>query len=311
MGDTYRDPVDHLRTTRPLAGESLIDVVHWPGYLLIVAGVVGGVGALAAFGTGHHAEGMTFGVVAIVVTVVGLAWLAFEHRRIRKIADRWYTEHPEVRRRLDILVRLEIPASRGFTGSCEWVSRVHHDESRPCCVRSPLPAGPTMTDQLEDQTQGGSTVDRSLPGGCMADSDLPTKGRQRGVRAVELNVAARLENLALLRTLVGAIGTFEDLDFDAVADLRLAVDEVCTRLIRSALPDATLRLVVDPRKDEVVVEASAACDTHDVVAPGSFSWHVLTALADDVQTFHDGRQPDVAGSVFGITLTARRAASSR
>lgn len=73
-------------------------VVHWPGYLLIVAGVVGGVGALAAFGTGHHAEGMTFGVVAIVVTVVGLAWLAFEHRRIRKIADRWYTEHPEVRR---------------------------------------------------------------------------------------------------------------------------------------------------------------------------------------------------------------------
>lgn len=64
-------------------------------------------------------------------------------------------------------------------------------------------------------------------------------------------------------------------------------------------------------KDEVVVEASAACDTHDVVAPGSFSWHVLTALADDVQTFHDGRQPDVAGSVFGITLTARRAASSR
>ncbi|VBA36331.1 hypothetical protein LAUMK13_01065 [Mycobacterium innocens] len=30
MGDTYRDPVDHLHTTRPLAGESLIDVLHWP-----------------------------------------------------------------------------------------------------------------------------------------------------------------------------------------------------------------------------------------------------------------------------------------
>ena len=38
MGDTYRDPVDHFRTTRPLAGESLIDVLHWPGYLLVVAG---------------------------------------------------------------------------------------------------------------------------------------------------------------------------------------------------------------------------------------------------------------------------------
>jgi serine/threonine-protein kinase RsbW len=135
--------------------------------------------------------------------------------------------------------------------------------------------------------------------------------RQRGQRAVELHVAARLENLAMLRTLVGAIGTYEDLDFDAVADLRLAVDEVCTRLIRSATADATLIVVVDPQDDELVVEASAACDTHDVVSPGSFSWHVLTSLADDVETFHDGREPKETGSVFGIRLTARRAAASR
>ncbi len=47
-----------------------------------------------------------------------------------------------------------------------------------------------MTDQLEDQTQGGSTVRSSLPGGCMADL-YSTKGAN-GVRAVELNVAARL-----------------------------------------------------------------------------------------------------------------------
>jgi hypothetical protein len=98
MGDTYRDPVDHLRTTRPFAGESLIDVLHWPGYLLVVAGVVGGVGSLTAFGTGHHNQGMAAGTVAIVVTVLGLVWLAFEHRRIRRIADRWYAEHPEVSR---------------------------------------------------------------------------------------------------------------------------------------------------------------------------------------------------------------------
>lgn len=98
MGDTFRDPIDHLRTTRPLAGESLIDVLHWPGYLLIVAGVIGGCGSLAAFGSGHHNEGMTAGVTAIVITVVGLVWLALEHRRIRRLCDRWYTEHPEVHR---------------------------------------------------------------------------------------------------------------------------------------------------------------------------------------------------------------------
>ena len=145
----------------------------------------------------------------------------------------------------------------------------------------------------------------------MTDAKLHGNRRQRGHRAVEVQVAARLENLAMLRTLVGAIGTFEDLDFDAVADLRLAVDEVCTRLIRSATPDATLVVVVDPLDDELIVEASAACDTYDVVSPGSFSWHVLTSLADDVQTFHDGREPPEAGSVFGIALTARKAAANR
>jgi anti-sigma regulatory factor (Ser/Thr protein kinase) len=145
----------------------------------------------------------------------------------------------------------------------------------------------------------------------MTDTGLRADKRQRGQRAVELHVAARLENLAMLRTLVGAIGTYEDLDFDAVADLRLAVDEVCTRLIRSATADATLVVVVDPQENELVVEASAECDTHDVVSPGSFSWHVLTSLADDVQTFHDGREPNETGSVFGIRLTARRAAVGR
>jgi serine/threonine-protein kinase RsbW len=163
-----------------------------------------------------------------------------------------------------------------------------------------------MTNRLERK----GSVGQMLPGDHMSDAELLGR-RNRGHRAVELQVAARLENLAMLRTLVGAIGTFEDLDFDAVADLRLAVDEVCTRLIRSATPDAILSVIVDPRENELVVEASAACDTHDVVTPGSFSWHVLTSLADDVQTFHDGRDPDATGSVFGITLTARRSATGR
>ncbi|GFG72941.1 ATP-binding protein [Mycobacterium botniense] len=142
-------------------------------------------------------------------------------------------------------------------------------------------------------------------------AELPGGKHRRGERAVELRVAARLENLAIVRTLVGAIGTFEDLDFDAVADVRLAVDEVCTRLIRSATPDATLVVVVDPRADEVVIEASTTCATFDVVAPGSFSWHVLTSLADDVRTFHDDHRPGAAGGVFGITLTTRRTGSAR
>lgn len=143
----------------------------------------------------------------------------------------------------------------------------------------------------------------------MSDGALRSDPENRGNRAVEMRVAACLENLAVLRTLVGAVATFEDLDFDVVADLRLAVDEACTWLIRSASPGATLVLVVDPRDDEFVVEASAACQTADVVSPGSFSWHVLTSLADDVQTFRDGHEHGEPRGIFGITLTTRRVGS--
>lgn len=129
-------------------------------------------------------------------------------------------------------------------------------------------------------------------------------------RSVELRLAATLENLALMRTLVAAVGTFEDLDFDAVADLRLAVDEACTRLIRSAVPGAALVVRVRPEDEAVVVEASTEVTDADILTPGSFSWHVLSSLTDEVRTFQDG-QAAAAGQVAGIAMTTRRASSLR
>src|SRR4029077_2730589 len=139
----------------------------------------------------------------------------------------------------------------------------------------------------------------------MADVANTDNGHLRSDRSVELRVAAEVENLAILRTLVAAVGTVEDLDFDAVADLRLGVDEACTRLIRSAVPDSTLLLVVDPREDAVVIDASTTCKSPDILAPGSLSWHVRSSLTDEVRTFKDGRDPE-EGQVFGISMTARR-----
>lgn len=127
---------------------------------------------------------------------------------------------------------------------------------------------------------------------------------------VEFRVAAKLENLAVLRTLIAAVGTFEDLDMDTVADLRLAVDEACTRLIRSAVPGSTLVVVVRPRDSDVVIDASTTCSSPDIMAPGSFSWHVLSSLTDEVKTFQNGEAVDDA-AVFGISMTTRRASSLR
>lgn len=131
-----------------------------------------------------------------------------------------------------------------------------------------------------------------------------------GDRSVELVVAATPDNLAVLRTLVAAVAAFEDLDLDTVADIRLAVDEACTRLIRSAVPGSRLRVVLDPSDDAVVIRASACCIVNSngassVVEEGSFSWHVLSSLTDEVSTFADGQVAE-GTQILGISLTARR-----
>ena len=128
---------------------------------------------------------------------------------------------------------------------------------------------------------------------------------------VEFRVAAILESLATIRTLVNALGTLEDLDLDAIADLRLAVDEACTRLIRGAAPDASLVVKVDPHDSELVITASASCVGSDVLRPGTFSWHVISSLTDDVQVSRDSVEAQGDGGVISIAMTARRLESKR
>jgi len=165
-----------------------------------------------------------------------------------------------------------------------------------------------MTD---DKTGWGSLGSISPGGQYMSHTEQSEATHVQNPRSVELRVAALLENLAVVRTVIGALATFEDLDLDAVADLKLAVDEACTRLIRAASPDAALALTVDPRPHELVISVAteSASTPVDILTPGSFSWHVLTSLTDDVQTFNDGA--GIAGPMVGIALTTRRVSPSR
>jgi serine/threonine-protein kinase RsbW len=151
-------------------------------------------------------------------------------------------------------------------------------------------------------------------GGYVEDA-VEQAGVSSGDRSVELTVEASPSNLAILRTLVAAVAAFEDFDLDAVADIRLAVDEACTGLIRSAVPGSRLRIVVDPANDAVVVRASARCVVNGsadnaVVKRDSFSWHVLNSLTDDVATFADGPATD-GTQILGVSLTSRRVSLQR
>jgi serine/threonine-protein kinase RsbW len=144
----------------------------------------------------------------------------------------------------------------------------------------------------------------------MSEADDRTTPTRHG-QPVEFRVPAELESLAVVRALVTALGTLEDLDLDAVADLRLALDEACTALIRSSVPNTQLTIDVRPREQDLWVSASAFCVDDNVLRPGTFSWHVISSLTDDVDTFHDGADVADRGRVFGITMTAKRLDTTR
>lgn len=93
-----KDPVDHSRTTRPHAGESMTDTKNMPALIVIGLALVCFVGSLAAFATNHHDSGLAFASIAAAGFVIGMLWLAIEHRRVRGIEERWYAEHPEAHR---------------------------------------------------------------------------------------------------------------------------------------------------------------------------------------------------------------------
>jgi hypothetical protein len=93
-----KDPVDHSRTTRPHAGETMKDTKNLPALIVVGVALVAFVSALAAHGAGHHDVGVGLGATSAVLLIIGLGWLGIEHLRVRKMEDRWYAEHPEAER---------------------------------------------------------------------------------------------------------------------------------------------------------------------------------------------------------------------
>ncbi|WP_101948597.1 protein UsfY [Mycobacterium sp. 3519A] len=93
-----KDPVDHARTTRPHAGESMKDNKIMPGLIVIGVALVLFVSALAAHASAHHNVGISLGITSLVLFLIGGGWLLVEHLRVRRIEERWYAEHPDAHR---------------------------------------------------------------------------------------------------------------------------------------------------------------------------------------------------------------------
>lgn len=122
-------------------------------------------------------------------------------------------------------------------------------------------------------------------------------------RTVLVRVGAQAAELPPLRLVAGDLATRADFDLDAVADLRLAVDEAAAELVAVAAPDSqvTCTFVLDRHTMRVTASVSARPDA--VLRQDTFGWRVLSTLVDEAIPL---RTEDGGTPVLGITLCKRR-----
>lgn len=146
------------------------------------------------------------------------------------------------------------------------------------------------------------TVSEFLPG-TEAEPSAPDDSD-----GIELRLAARLEHLPIIRSVAANLAIRADFDLDAIADLKLAVDEACSTLITRAAKGATLSCWFFVRSNEIQFAATVMSKTDHEPSRDSFGWRVLTTLTDRADTWVDmnGSSPDGQGPLVHIELTKRK-----
>lgn len=95
MGNKAADPVDHARTTRKHAGQNMKNTAAMPGIIAIGLAVPAFFIGLYALATSYVVVSVVALVVAAILAVGGLAWLARQRRRVRRVEAEFVREHPD------------------------------------------------------------------------------------------------------------------------------------------------------------------------------------------------------------------------
>jgi serine/threonine-protein kinase RsbW len=106
---------------------------------------------------------------------------------------------------------------------------------------------------------------------------------------VRLTLPARPENVAVIRHVMGAFAEALQLPPDLVEDMRLAVTEACTNVVRHAYHDGEpgpIDVVIRPNGDELELivsdEGAGIGPSPDLAGPG-LGLPLIAALADHVE----------------------------
>jgi serine/threonine-protein kinase RsbW len=131
----------------------------------------------------------------------------------------------------------------------------------------------------------------------MAGDNSSSQARRRGGRTsnsghresdIRLTLPARPENVAVVRHVLGALAEAIDLPRAVTEDMRLAVTEACTNVVRHAYSgdDGTIDVVVRPKGgalEVIVADAGRGIGpSPDTAGPG-LGLPLIAALADSLE----------------------------
>jgi serine/threonine-protein kinase RsbW len=120
---------------------------------------------------------------------------------------------------------------------------------------------------------------------------------------VEVRVPALPTLVPTVRAMAADLASRADYDLDAIADLRMAVDEACARLIALSTGDDRLicEFTISASRVEVSITLSPGVHGRGVDTTG-FGWRVLETLVDEASTQVNG---GVRPAPVGIRLVKK------
>lgn len=117
---------------------------------------------------------------------------------------------------------------------------------------------------------------------------------------VEVRVPAGPRAVITMRTVAADLAARAEFTLDAIADLRMAVDEACSSLVALARPDTRLTCIFNVHEEHITVTASVLTTGAERLDTDSFGWRVLTTLAGDVRML--SATPGLDGDPFRLAL---------
>lgn len=141
-------------------------------------------------------------------------------------------------------------------------------------------------------------VNRYIDG---AESELQARSGE-----LELRVPARMGQLSMLRALAETVMLTADFTIDMVIDMRVALDEVATSMILSAVPGASVDCAFRYDAQGITVEVASVLETDGALEGNSFGREFLETLTDSMESTISAFDPVLNGYPVTVHLSRLR-----